>query len=207
MTYPPAPWRLQGQAILTAQLIDIDQVRSLIPAEVNIIQVFPGKTIGGVYLSSYKAGSTLEYHELIVVAGLVSYSGQWGAWISHIYVDHPDSVAGGREIWGLPKELAEFVWSASDQVSVSQDNQLLCKLRYSPAPFSIPIQLMAPCLSLLNHQFLKFNGDFQGQVGLISTHLEIPPESPFSHLKLDHPLLSVSASEMTLLAGIPQIID
>jgi acetoacetate decarboxylase len=31
-------------------------------------------------------------------------------------VDNPDSVAGGREIWGLPKELAEFSWLGGDRV-------------------------------------------------------------------------------------------
>jgi acetoacetate decarboxylase len=45
----------------------------------------------------------LEYNELIIIAAVLGYKGKFGAWISHIYVDNPDSVAGGREIWGYLK--------------------------------------------------------------------------------------------------------
>lgn len=68
----------------------------------------PGWTFGGVYCAHYGAGSTLEYLELIVIPGLVRRGHRLGAWISHIYVDDAQSVAGGRSIWALPKELAEF---------------------------------------------------------------------------------------------------
>ena len=51
MPYPQAPWTLQGYAIQTLQLLDIDRVRPFIPSELNIITVLPGKTLGGVYLS------------------------------------------------------------------------------------------------------------------------------------------------------------
>lgn len=123
MTHPPAPWTLQGYAIQSAHLLDIERVRPYIPQEFGIIQVLPGKTVGGVYLSHYGSGSVLEYSELIVVAGLVSYSGKFGGWISHIYVDNPDSVAGGREIWGLPKELAEFTWKKGDRIQPQSTNR------------------------------------------------------------------------------------
>ncbi|MEM5838755.1 acetoacetate decarboxylase family protein, partial [Pediococcus acidilactici] len=126
------------------QLIDIDRVRPLIPSELEIISVWPGKTLGGIYLSYYGSGSVLEYSELIVIAAFVGYKGKFGGWVSHIYVDNPDSVAGGREVWGLPKELAEFTWeggvSAAQpealaprkeaRVTVSQGNRLLCSLNY-----------------------------------------------------------------------------
>lgn len=74
MAYPQALWTLQGYAIQTVQLIDIEQVRPLIPSELEIVSIWPGKTVGGVYLSYYGSGSVLEYSELIVVAGVVSYS-------------------------------------------------------------------------------------------------------------------------------------
>jgi acetoacetate decarboxylase len=73
MSYPQAPWILQGYAFQTLQLLDIERVRPFIPAELDIISVFPGKTLGGVYLSRYSAGSVLEYSELIVISGFHSY--------------------------------------------------------------------------------------------------------------------------------------
>jgi hypothetical protein len=78
MAYPPTPWTLQGYALLTSQLIDVERVRPLIPSELDIISVLPGKTLGGVYLSYYGSGSVLEYSELIVNAALVRCSGKIG---------------------------------------------------------------------------------------------------------------------------------
>jgi len=46
----------------------------------------------------------LEYSELIVIAFVAI--GAFGGWVSHTWTT--DSIAGGREIWGPPKEMAEF---------------------------------------------------------------------------------------------------
>ncbi|RDH51830.1 acetoacetate decarboxylase, partial [Mastigocladus laminosus WC112] len=50
MSYPPAPWKLQGYAIASLHLLNIDRVRHLIPSELEIISAWPGKTFSGVYL-------------------------------------------------------------------------------------------------------------------------------------------------------------
>ncbi len=128
MSYPQPPWTLKGYAFLTLQLLDIARVRPLIPPALNIISVLPGKTIGGVYLSKYNSDSVLEYSELIIIAGFLSYKGKFGGWVSHIYVDNPESVAGGREIWGLPKELAQFTWT---ERSVTEAKQIICYVNWT----------------------------------------------------------------------------
>ncbi len=92
------------------------------------------KTLGGVYLSYYGSGSALEYSELIIIGAIAGYQGKFGGWVTHIYVDNPDSVAGGREIWGLPKELAEFSWEAIALLCVKAIG-LLCSLNYGQQGF------------------------------------------------------------------------
>src|SRR5688572_23194128 len=128
MTYPSAPWTLKGFAVQTLQLVDTARARSFVPPDLDIVSVLPGKTLGVVYLASYGPESVLSYNELIVVPALTRYGKNVGFWISHIYVDHPDSMAGGREIWGLPKELAQFTWQMGEQnhVLVRQGEQVLC---------------------------------------------------------------------------------
>lgn len=59
MTYPSAPWTLKGYAVQTLQLVDSAQARSFVPPDLDIISVLPGKTLGGVYLTSYRPGSVL----------------------------------------------------------------------------------------------------------------------------------------------------
>jgi len=79
----------------------------------------PGKTLGGVYLS-LRVRFSARVQRVDCIAALVGY--RQIRWLGfHIYVDNPDSIAGGREIWGLPKEMAEFTWEkASALLSVKE---------------------------------------------------------------------------------------
>src|SRR4028118_737110 len=214
MAYPPTPWKLQGYALLTSQLIDVERVRPLIPSELDIISVLPGKTLGGVYLSYYGSGSVLEYSELIVNAALVRCSGKIGGWVSHIYVDNADSVAGGREIWGLPKELAEFTWEEGTHaasgyencVTVRQGEQTLCHLGYNQPSFGLQIPFSGDVLSTRSDSILLFNGKFEARVGLIGSKLQVPLESPFARLKLDRPWLTFYCEKLRLIAGVPEVV-
>ncbi len=215
MIYPPAPWKLQGYAIATLQLIDVARVRPLVPSELEIISVFPGKTLGGIYISSYGLGSVMEYNELIVVSAIANYAGKWGAWTSHIYVDNPNSVAGGREIWGLPKEIAEFSWEGSDsikasslgyRVTVGQGNCQLCSLSYSQQTWALPLSLSGNVFSANISNLLFFKGEFQSRTSLIRGELEIPQYSPLVSLNLDRPWLTIACEDLRLIANAPEIV-
>ncbi|MEG4283650.1 acetoacetate decarboxylase family protein [Microcoleus sp. A006_D1] len=215
MVYSPAPWHLQGYAVQTLQLVDVARVRPLVPSELEIVCLLPGKTLGGIYISSYGLGSVMEYNELIVVSAIASYAGKWGAWISHIYVDNPNSAAGGREIWKLPKELAQFSWEGSDsvkasplgyRVTVSQGNLQLCSLNYSKQSFALPVPFSGNVFSAGCSNLLMFKGEFQSRIGSIKGEVEIPEESNFASLKLGQPLLTFGCEDMRLIAGAPQIV-
>lgn len=207
MSYPAAPWTLKGYALQTLQWVDVAKVRPLIPPQFNIISPWQNKTLGGIYISSYQSGSILQYNELIVSAGLVSYSGQWGGWISHIYVDDQDSVAGGREIWGLPKELAEFHWEGTDTVTVSQGENILCRLTYSQPSLSLPLAFKAPGFGYQPGLILHFPSQFKCNVSLISGQVEIPSASPFSQLNLNRPWFTLYQQSLNLVVDKPQILE
>ncbi|MBN3942469.1 MAG: acetoacetate decarboxylase family protein [Nostoc sp.] len=206
MPYPQAPWTLQGYAIQTLHLVNIDQVRPLIPLELEIISVWPGKTLASMYLSNYGSGSVLEYSELIVVPALINYQRKIGAWISHIYVDNADSVAGGREIWGLPKELAKFTWEQGKYVTVHQENQKLCSFKYNQQSLAWRQRLSASSFSAKGADLLIFPAEFKSLLGLIGSKLEIPAESPFSGIGLGQPRLTVRCEQMSLRVDAPKVV-
>jgi hypothetical protein len=207
--YPPAPWKLQGHAIQTLNLVNIENSRTFVPPELEIVSVLPGKTLGGAYISAYESGSILEYNELIIVAALVRYQGKVGSWISHIYVDNEDSVAGGREIWGLPKEMAEFTWE-KNSVSVRQQERQLCHLRYHKGLFSFSTWWQQPLsgdvFGGLESELLLFNSQFKSQLEIVNGNLEIPQESPFARLNLGQPWLILNCQNLGLVAGIPKVV-
>jgi hypothetical protein len=202
MSYPSAPWILKGEAIQTLHLVNVDAVRSLVPPELNIISVWPGKTLAGVYLSQYGSGSMLEYNELIVAPAVVIHHGKVGVWVSHIYVDNVDSVAGGREIWGLPKEVADFTWDAKS-VTVRQGDRLLCTLNYNQQGLAWPQRLNAASFTKINSNLLIFNFEFQARLGLVGSQLEVPSASPFASINFSQPWLTVRAKQVNLRVDAP----
>jgi acetoacetate decarboxylase len=209
MSYPPAPWHLYGQALQSIHLVDLAKAKELVPTDLEIISVLPGKTLGSLYLSTYDANSTLEYHELIVVAALVRYQGKIGCWVSHIYVDNLDSVAGGREVWGLPKEMADFTWN-DQQIQVTQGDRSLCRVHYSPG--GLPLspwgksRIIGKGFSGLAKDILAFAGDFEAGLKWVSCDITISTESPFAKLNLGHPWLTLQFNELHLTANAPTVI-
>jgi acetoacetate decarboxylase len=209
MSYPPAPWHLYGQALQSIYLVDLARAKELVPADLEIISVLPGKTLGSLYLSVYEANSTLEYHELIVVAALVRYQGKIGSWVSHIYVDNLESVAGGREVWGLPKEMADFTWS-DRSIQVTQGDRSLCQVQYSQG--GLPLspggksRIIGKGFSGLTEDVLAFAGDFKAKLKWVSSNITIPPESPLTKLNLGHPWLTLQFNELHLTANSPIVV-
>jgi hypothetical protein len=206
MSYPAPPWSLQGFAYFSLHAIEIEKARAFIPPDLEIVPIFPNYTAGGVYISSYRSGSVLEYNELIIAPALVRHRNHVGGWISHIYVDHEDSVRGGREIWGLPKEMAKFQWR-DGEINISQQEHTLCNFSVRDLPLPIGPWWRPPlegyCLSDVNGDRTKFNAKFSADITLISSHLEIPPESPFFKLKLDRCLATVRLTDLALTVFSP----
>jgi hypothetical protein len=103
--YPPAPWHLTGQAhfhLLAVRASDLPKT----PVG------FRPLTLGGWGLAlvgwvDYQGGSILRYGELLA-AVVGRWRGGTAATVTLMWVDSAESRAGGRELWGYPKEMAEF---------------------------------------------------------------------------------------------------
>jgi acetoacetate decarboxylase len=209
MAYPSAPWHLYGSALQSLHSIDLATAKQFVPSDFEIVNVLPGKTLGSLYLSVYEPNSTLEYHELIVAPALVRYGGKIGAWISHIYVDSPQSVEGGRTIWGLPKQLADFSWD-DRQITVSIDNRRLCRVERSsislPLWFGDSFKISGNVFGGLERDILSFQGDVAAWLKWTPFSLEVPPESPFAPLDLGRPIFAVGFDRLQLNVKAPAIV-
>lgn len=190
MNYPRPPWRLRGAALFALRLVDLELARPFVPPGLRLLPVLPGKILGLLYFAAYGPGSDLEYSELIVAPCLVRRSLNSGFWVSHIYVDHPGSQAGGREIWGLPKELARFHWQVGEQalrVEARRGEVGLASLG-GPLPWWGPaLPLALPAISRLDGRALGFWGLALARLGFSSGRIEIPGESPLAALGLAGP--------------------
>jgi hypothetical protein len=96
VSYPPAPWHMVGSLWLTLFKVR-DRVGDLRPAGIY-----------GAAFVSYEAGSPLTYSEFLVARPISTDKDGRRVSITDIWVDSPASVAGGRELWAIPKGLADF---------------------------------------------------------------------------------------------------
>jgi hypothetical protein len=127
MPYPPPPWRVAGPCAVVTGLVPIDAVRQRVPSDLAIVQARSGRTVASIMVADYQHRATFPYAELAVMPAIVRYRGVRGPWISDIWVDSQTSLEGGRQMWGLAKELADFAWSFGDtsHVRVTAGQQAL----------------------------------------------------------------------------------
>lgn len=102
-SYPPAPWHMHGSMWLSVYRLahDVDERRP--------------KGIYAVALVDYTEPSPLTYHELLSARVITASNGKKAVSVVDIWVDSPDSVAGGRTLWAIPKGLAKFSGGSSQK--------------------------------------------------------------------------------------------
>jgi hypothetical protein len=198
--YPPAPWTLRGEAVIVPVPIRVPAARRFIPDGLDIVSA-AGRTAGGVLLARYDRTATLAYHEIIVFAGTVKAGGKRGMWVSHIDVDLPASVAGGRRIWGLPKGLATFSWSSRDVVV---EDVLSATVRRPPLALPVPLRPAAFGLRDGSLVWTASKGSLRGTFGV--ARLEVPPSSPLAPLGLAGTWPALAGDRLELPFPEPQVL-
>jgi acetoacetate decarboxylase len=204
IVYPPAPWHLEGEAVIISRPIDIETARQFVPRRLRIVPVLPGRTVGALYCARYSPESTLTYHELIVAPALTYAHGKLGFWISHIYVDDPASMAAGRGIWGLPKEMAIFQWSHEQgHARVDRLASCLCEIRWTTRHARLKAPVIAPALTSKGSRLLAFKGLGTCAVTRSRAEVTIPTECPFAALGFDQTRSAILAPSLRLNITAP----
>jgi hypothetical protein len=163
---------MRGTAILATRLVETALARQFVPARVRIVPVLPRHTIAMLCMVRYEEGSALQYHELIVIPALVYAAGRIGAWVSHIYVDSLASLAGGRSIWGLPKEHAEFSWRR-ESVRVIDPDVRLQVVPSSPRAARARLPFLTPVFGATHPPFKWALGTGSGRIARVQGQVTI----------------------------------
>jgi acetoacetate decarboxylase len=102
-SYPRGPYRFVNREFLTITYrTDMDALRAVVPEPLEVTEPLvkfefirmPDSTGFGDYTES---GQVIP----------VTYKGQKGGYVHGMYLNDDAPIAGGREIWGFPKKLAE----------------------------------------------------------------------------------------------------
>lgn len=198
--YPPAPWRLTGEAHVSFWLIDRDKVASSLPPAAKPFQLGPRCLITTGWVK-YTPPGILAYHELLFSIPVRSSVG-WGVTIPLIWVDSPASLSGGRELWHIPKQLAEWDLFRPNEFHAAQAGQTLATFQYHPGlklPGSFPgySQVIQPVAKTL--QATPFRGYASFRLG--RGVWQFPEGSPLHFLATAKPFLTVELAPVVMDFG------
>lgn len=105
-SYPAEPWDLHGHAYIGVWLIPRKHLPPPHSAATRPITIF-GRGIVSTAFFVYEQPSPLTYDEIMSTV-LVRQGWRPRVSITHIWVNSLASRDGGRELWAIPKELADF---------------------------------------------------------------------------------------------------
>jgi acetoacetate decarboxylase len=190
-SYPPPPWRLVGKpTVLTVATIDAEAARRHVAGDIALYSL-RGRTLGGLLAARYGPPSTLAYSELAVVLGRAR-----GGWcVGQLYVDDAASLRGGRELFGVPKELATFTWQP-DGVEVERDGQPIVRLEWSSPRLGVPLPALATVVGAARS--FRVAGLLRAMPVHVRVH--VPDTSPLAPLRLTRPPIAL-AGDVALRAG------
>ena len=191
-SYPAAPWNLKGHLYGSIWSLPPQDIKVKLPPEFSLLVNF-GRASAFAGFVDYQKGSTLVYHELIggVVVKLrdkLSFAFN----VTHIWVDDESSKLGGREIWGVPKELANFKYEYPStkhdfQASCEDNNtgKLLASGSFQPIvgfPRWARLPVPFPNLQILHDQPHRSSGTFWSALQICRGGTLISLDSPLADL-------------------------
>jgi hypothetical protein len=199
-SYPPEPWDLKGLGYVSLWLVPARALPAL-PPGVRPISLL-GKAVVATAFVDYLPGGLLPYHELLV-APLVRHGVRPGLSITDIWVDSPASRAGGRELWGIPKELAEFelthepVFHGTARVDGTLAADVTVHKKNARA--RLPFPLRGTTLQTLNDALASTPLRATGKVRLASASWHV--DGPLWWLRPYRPFLTIAAEDFGLRFG------
>ena len=193
-SYPPEPWELRGRAWVSVWLVRSD---ALPPLPVRPVTVFGRAVVGTAFVDYRPPGMT--YHE-VLAAVLVRHGWRFGVSIARIWVDSPSSRAGGRELWGIPKEAAEFEWGR-DAASARDEHGPIASVRARPPRFGVRLPAAGSTWQAFGDGLARTPLRATGHVAPVRVTWHVEPTGPLAWLLPHRPLVSVAVRRLRLTFG------
>ncbi len=197
-------WRPVGDKafLAAAWIVPIESVRALVPRELAIAAVLPGRTVATAFLGDYGPGSTLEYHELGINPALVHVGGVPAVWNHTLVVDSEPARIGGALV-GAPKLLLPFDWEerkrggrVEGRCTVGDPDRPLVHVRYRQGLLPVPSPPMRAA-TLRDELLLVSTQHMRGRQRLAKIRFDVPAGSPIAWLRaFGDPLVGVAVTGM-----------
>eukprot|EP01062_Namystynia_karyoxenos_P009125 TRINITY_DN13218_c0_g1_i1.p1 TRINITY_DN13218_c0_g1~~TRINITY_DN13218_c0_g1_i1.p1 ORF type:complete len:266 (+),score=94.16 TRINITY_DN13218_c0_g1_i1:77-799(+) len=107
---PAPPWREDGDLTVVVLEVPLAAAQGAVPKGFTVVESHKGSgvTKGSLYFARYATGAVGAYHELGFGVATVSAAGAQGAYQGQMFVDSEEALAGGVQLWGINKTMANF---------------------------------------------------------------------------------------------------
>lgn len=197
--YPPEPWRLNGHGCVAVWLVratELPPVPAAVPA--RPVTLFGRAVVGTAFVDYRPPG--MAYHE-VLAAVLVRRGLRFGVSITHIWVDSEASRAGGRELWGIPKESAGFEWTGGLTASARDGRGPIASVRARSPRFGVWLAAVTSTWQALGDDLARTPLRAAGLVTPVRATWRIDPAGPLAWLLPHRPLVSVAVRRMRMRFG------
>jgi hypothetical protein len=205
--YPPEPWYLGGSLNVSLFLVP----RAALPAGFELPNGrtplrLCGRVLVGLAAVRYLPGGALDYDELLVAVPSLGRGGL-RVTIPQIWVDSPASAQGGRELWGLPKQLATFRrtdHTKRTSMAMTADGALVAELRARRGSPLLPgmRQLVLPILQCLDGRVTLSHNRVIARMSGLRASWRFTSDGPLGYLAARRPLLSISLHDAAIIFGM-----
>lgn len=211
MNYPPEPWYLGGSLLVSLFRVPTADLPAEFAAGPKPLRL-GRSTIVGTAFARYLPGGVLSYDELLVSTPTLE-GGRARVTIPQIWVDSPESLAGGSALWGIPKKLGDFdrVETAdAASVSMTTGDGPVASLRAKPRRTLVPgmRQVALPILQsgvaaggsgrdrILSHNRVI------GRIRALSADWTFDPGGPLGYLAGHRPFASFALGDASIIFGM-----
>ncbi|MGA2192210.1 MAG: hypothetical protein ABSG42_02385 [Nitrospirota bacterium] len=170
------------------------------PHPLQVIEILPGFTIGGLYAARYGDGKD-AVSEFGVLQSYVHYGDKRGFFIRHYCMEgksSPEGCAGNSFKW----ERAGNSWT----VKISTGGSELIDLRVHPVLKGIPFNGTIPFLCVKGNSVAFLQNHFISRIGISTSTVRIPPDSPIHGFPLKYKILSTFWDTSNIIFKEPEYV-
>jgi len=198
--YPPEPWNLAGQAYLSVWRVPVSELPTL-PDGVEPV-VAAGRAQVFTAWIDYQEPGQLQYHELLAT---VAVRGErLSSSITDIWVDSEVSLAGGRALWGIPKDLAalDFTHGRTFTASAATQEDWIATAAFTTRP-SLPIRTPAAfdVVQMLDGRLKRSPVRAKARPCPAAADWRLNEHGPLGFLAGQRPVLSARLRDFTIVFG------
>ncbi|WP_173874081.1 acetoacetate decarboxylase family protein [Streptomyces albus subsp. chlorinus] len=214
--YPPQPWHLRGEMFAALWQLPVSGLPDWhLPPGVRLSR-WRNRCAVVTFWVDYRRGGTLAYRELLVAVAVRDRRGPAGCAVE-AWVDDARSAAGGRALWGIPKQLARFSFATGLPTGRGGRTHAYTGLVSAPGRedarvgavqldvLSLPgrVRLRSRLLQPHLGGVCEVPMRLRATASLARARLSAPPDGPLGYLAGRRPLAAVSLHGFTATVGSP----